>query len=243
MSVSITWLGHAGFKLEVPTAAGDKIIFIDPWFGSPTCPESEKNPPAADLVLLSHGHFDHASDAPGLSQRTGAMIAASYELCSWCQSKGATNVWQMNKGGTLETEYCSAHLVSADHSGSGPDGGYTGAACGWVLNFKNGAPGIYHAGDSNVFGDMRIICDLYSPRVALLPIGGKFTMGPYEAAYAAKKLLHSVTTVVPMHYGTFPPLTGSPAALREELAKLAERPDLKVHDLPLGAKTPLDAII
>jgi L-ascorbate metabolism protein UlaG (beta-lactamase superfamily) len=243
MSVFVTWLGHAGFKLEVVSASGPKIVYIDPWLNSPVCPEAEKHPQTADLILLSHGHFDHASDAPGLSKETGAQIAASYELCSWAESKGVTNVYQMNKGGSLETDYLTAHLVAADHSGSGPEGGYTGDACGWVINFKNGAPSIYHAGDSNVFGDMRIICDLYAPKIALLPIGGKFTMGPYEAAYAVKKLLHSVDTVVPMHYGTFPPLTGTPEQLTHELQKLPERPSIKVHNLVIGERTPLESLL
>lgn len=241
--VTITWLGHAGFKLEVPASSGTKVVFIDPWLTGPLCPDSEREPPAADLILLSHGHFDHAVDAPALSKRTGAQIAASFELCAWAEKQGATNIWHMNKGGSLENEYLSAHMVAADHSGSGPEGGYTGAAAGWVLNFKNGAPGLYHAGDSNVFGDMRIICDLYAPQIALLPIGGKFTMGPYEAAYAGKKLLHTVTSIVPMHFGTFPPLTGTPAQLRQEMERHSERPELKVKEMIIGQKEPIEALI
>ena len=241
--VQITWLGNASFKIVVPTSSGPKVVFIDPWLSGPTCPDTERQQATADLILISHGHPDHAADAPELSKSTGALLAASYELCLWAASKGVTNWVDLNKGGTLETDYLSAHMVAADHSGSGAEGGYTGAATAWVINFKNGAPAIYHAGDTGVFGDMRIICDMYQPKIALFPIGGKFTMGPFEAAYAAKKLLSTVTTIVPMHYGTVPALTGTPAQFQEEMERFPERPEMQVRVLELGSPVALESLL
>mmetsp|Transcript_3627 Transcript_3627/g.7800 ORF Transcript_3627/g.7800 Transcript_3627/m.7800 type:complete len:243 (+) Transcript_3627:257-985(+) len=231
MSYSLTWIGHAGFKIvtSIPESDETRVVFIDPWFDCPTCPAEEKTPERADAIILSHGHFDHAGSAPELSKRTGAKVIASYELGTLIESQGATNVWKMNKGGTVELDFGWVTLVSADHSGSGGNiaGYYAGDPVGIVIRFKNGAPAIYHGGDTNVFGDMKIISDLYEPKIALLPIGGNFTMGPTEAAYAVTKLLTSITHVVPMHYGTFPLLSGTPEALKAEIERFGgHQPEL-----------------
>lgn len=212
----LTWLSHASFKVEVrdPSTNENKVLFIDPWFGSPVCPESCKNPEKADLILVTHGHFDHCQDAPGLSERTGATIVCNYELGMHMESQKAKAVTSMNKGGTVDFGWVSVTMVGADHSGGCFEGGVSGGhPAGFVVHFKDGSPSIYHAGDTNVFGDMKIISDLYAPRIALLPIGGHYTMGPREAAYALNQYLHSVETVVPMHYGTFPILKGTPEEL------------------------------
>lgn len=223
MSWALTWIGHAGFKLVTtcPDSEEARVIFFDPWFECPTCPSEEKAPEKADVICISHGHFDHSSSATELSNRTGGAIIASYELGTLMETQGAANIRKMNKGGTIELDFCWITMVTADHSGSGGTtaGYYAGDPVGFVVRFKNGAPAVYHAGDTNVFGDMRIISDLYSPKVALLPIGGNFTMGPTEAAYAVTKLLTSLTHVVPMHYGTFPLLSGTPEALRSEIER------------------------
>ena len=220
----LTWLGHAGFKIECtdPTSQTKKVIYIDPWFNSPVCPEQEKASPVADLILVTHGHFDHCSDSPDLSKRTLAPILAIHELSQICSTLGATSVIGMNKGGTYEFDFCSVTMVSADHSTCGPNNdtatSAAGAPVGFVITFKDGTPAVYHAGDTNVFSDMKIISDLYSPKVALLPIGGNYTMGPREAGYAVSRFLESVVTVIPMHYGTFPLLKGTPEELRRELS-------------------------
>eukprot|EP00743_Colponemidia_sp_Colp-15_P001363 GILK01001494.1.p1 GENE.GILK01001494.1~~GILK01001494.1.p1 ORF type:complete len:245 (+),score=28.19 GILK01001494.1:43-777(+) len=220
--MSLTWLGHASFRLVLPDG---KVIFFDPWFGNPNCPESEKNPTQADLVLISHGHFDHCSSAPQLA-KLGAKIACIYEVGEWLHGQGVPGdqIIQMNKGGSLDLGFCKITMVTADHSSGCP--GHDehsvvpgGEAAGWVVRIPHddGYFAIYHAGDTNVFSDMNIISELYAPKVALLPIGGHFTMGPEEASFALTRFLHSVRVVVPMHFGTFPLLKGTPAELQSHL--------------------------
>ena len=139
------------------------------------------------------------------------------ELCGWLEKKGVQQISMMNKGGTQQVEDIKVTMVHADHSCGIQDGDqliYGGEACGYVIEFDNGLK-IYHAGDTNVFGDMKIIHELYSPDIAMLPIGDHFTMGPREAAYACDLL--KAKTVIPMHFATFPVLTGTPG----ELSKLA----------------------
>jgi len=244
----ITWLGHAGFKIRCkdPSSGEQKVIFIDPWLSCPTCPESEKTQEKADLILVTHGHFDHCSDSPELSSKTGAPIVAVRELAEVLSAKGAAQITGMNKGGTLEYDYCNVTMVSADHSGGGPDGVYAGAPTGFVVSFKDGSPSIYHGGDTNVFSDMKIISDLYQPQIALLPIGGHFTMSPREAAYALNQFLLSVKTVVPMHYGTFPLLKGNPEQLATELQNTfpnTSRGPLKIENLNIGTEVELSSIV
>ena len=215
----LTWLGHAGFKIVVtdPSTGTKKIIFIDPWFNSPVCPENEKEQNQADLILVSHGHFDHSGDSPALSKKTGAPVECGYELSQYVEANGGTGAG-MNKGGTADYGWVKVTMVTADHSGGCPTEGFNGATpTGFVLHFADGSPSLYHAGDTNVFTDMKIISDLYEPAIALLPIGGHYTMSPREAAYALNQLLLSVRTVVPMHYGTMPILKGTPAELEEFL--------------------------
>ena len=213
--VQITWLGHATFKLISPRG---KTILIDPWTQSnPACPDNLKQVDQLDLMLVSHGHFDHVANAVDIAKTTRPSVVAIVELAGWLQSKGVENTTGINKGGSVDVQGIKITLTHAIHSSGVEDGVYVGDACGFVLEFENGRK-LYHAGDTCAFSDMQIIGELYKPDVALLPIGDFYTMGPKEAAVAVRML--GVNHVIPMHYGTFPILTGTPAALREALQGL-----------------------
>ena len=224
--IKLTWLGHATFRIVTPAG---KTILVDPWvMGNPMCPDSEKNVKKVDVMLCTHGHFDHIGDAVEIAKKHGPKVVGIPELTGWLEKKGVQNTAAMNKGGTQAVGDISVTMVHADHSCGITDGDqivYGGEACGYVIHFENGVK-IYHAGDTNVFGDMKIIHDLYEPEIAMLPIGDHFTMSPREAAYAVGLL--QPKTVIPMHFGTFPVLTGRPS----ELAKLAT--DVEVCEMKPG---------
>ena len=211
--IKLTWLGHSTFRIETP---GGKMIFIDPWImGNPMCPEAEKKVKKADILLCTHGHGDHIGDAVEVVKQHNPLVVGIYELCLWLAKKGAKQIFPMNKGGTQTVGDIKVTMVHADHSCGIQDGDetiYGGEACGYVIEFENGVK-IYHAGDTNVFGDMAIIRELYAPEIVMLPVGDHFTMGPREAAYAINLL--KPKTVIPMHFGTFPALTGTPGALQK----------------------------
>ena len=213
--IKITWLGHATFRIQTPAG---KTILVDPWvMGNPKCPANEKSVTSVDTMLVTHGHGDHIGDAVEIASRLNPKVVGNPELCGWLEKKGVKHTAEMNKGGTQQVDDIKVTMVHADHSCGITDGDqtiYGGEACGYVIEFENGIK-IYHAGDTNVFGDMAIIRDLYAPEIAMLPIGDHYTMGPREAAYACSLL--KPNSVIPMHFGTFPVLTGTPA----ELSKLA----------------------
>jgi L-ascorbate metabolism protein UlaG (beta-lactamase superfamily) len=219
----ITWLGHA--TVLVQTAAGTNIL-IDPFIaGNPKYPRAFELPSKIQYILLTHGHGDHISDAAPMAQRHGSTVVAIYELAAYIASKGVANTIGMNLGGTVQLDDVAATMVDAKHSAAAQDEQgthYVGVAAGFVLTIADG-PVLYAAGDTAVFGDMKLIAELYRPTVALLPIGGHYTMGPREAALAVELLTPEV--VLPLHFGTFPPLTGTPkqlAALVDAKAKVVD---------------------
>jgi len=224
--IKLTWLGHAAFRIETPEG---KRLYVDPWIGgNPKCPESEKNVQRADVLLCTHGHFDHIADAVEVAKKHDSVAVGIFELCGWLEKKGVKQTSPMNKGGTQTVADVKITMVHAVHSCGIQDGDqivYGGEACGYVLEFSNGVK-LYHAGDTNVFSDMTIIRDLYAPKICMLPIGDRFTMSPREAAYACKLL--QPETVIPMHFGTFPLLTGTPSELQ------ALVPEVKVVELEPG---------
>ncbi|MEW5982427.1 MAG: metal-dependent hydrolase [Acidobacteriota bacterium] len=216
--LSVTWLGHGTFLLRSPVG---RRLLIDPWLeGNPSCPDAFKQVDSVDLILVTHGHFDHIGDAAAVAIRTGATVVGIFEACQWLETKGVTSTAGMNKGGTQEQHGIRITMVDAKHSSSFVDDGritYLGEAAGYVLRFENGLS-VYFAGDTALFGDMRLIRDLYQPSIAFLPIGDFFTMDPAAAARAAEFV--GAQVVIPMHFGTFPILTGTPAQLRDLVAPL-----------------------
>jgi len=213
----VTWLGHATVLVQLPNGTN---LLIDPFI--------EHNPkypkdfvlPKIDFILLTHGHIDHIADAIPVAQKHGSTIVAMVELSQYMAGKGAANVIGFNLGGSVQLPGAVVTMVEAKHSSSVEEGGvarYLGEAAGLVLTIEDG-PVLYHAGDTTVFRDMELIRELYAPEVAMLPIGGHYTMGPKEAALAIRYL--SPKLVLPLHWGTFPPLTGRP----EQLAQLVSEP-------------------
>jgi L-ascorbate metabolism protein UlaG (beta-lactamase superfamily) len=209
--VSITWLGHAAFRIDSP---GGKRIYVDPYLENPSCPEEERVPERVDVIALTHGHDDHVGETVALAQRFECPVLAQVELRGWLTRQGVAEdpTQAFNKGGTVERDGIRFTLTDAKHSSSAPDGTHLGEACGLVIRFED-ATTLYFSGDTSVFGDMQLIARIYEPDVAVLPIGDHFTMGPREAAVALELL--GVRRCIPSHYGTFPVLTGTPDALRE----------------------------
>ncbi len=211
MSTTLTWLGHAAFRIDSP---GGKRIYVDPFLsGNPKCPENELEPERVDAIFLTHGHSDHVGDTVALAQQFDCPVIAQVELRCWLAGQGIepNMAHAPNKGGTVDVEGIKVTLTDANHSSSANDGTYLGESCGLVFELEDGTT-IYFSGDTNVFGDMALIARIYEPDVAVLPIGDHFTMGPREAAVALELL--GVSRCVPSHYGTFSLLTGTPEQLR-----------------------------
>ena len=232
-----TWYGHSCIELVTP---GGKTVLFDPWFSNPNSPKSAASVDRCDVLLVSHGHFDHMGqgDAVGIGSRLQPIWPCIHELSLWLARNlggGRDQVIGMNAGGTVEAAGIKVTMVPAIHSagdwnGDGNTTLYLGDPVGFFVELENGFR-FYFAGDTQVFGDMRYIRELYAPEMALLPIGGHYTMGPREAALAVELL--GVSDVLPIHYGTFPILAGTPAQLREELSSRGVQ-GVTVHELKPG---------
>jgi L-ascorbate metabolism protein UlaG (beta-lactamase superfamily) len=226
----LTYFGHSTFSLTIPSG---QVALIDPWvMTNPRCPAALKHVPRLDVIFLTHAHTDHMGDLLALAKQHKPQIVAIFETCLWLESKGFEDETKpMGKGGSQKVGEFEVTMTHAFHSNSIEDGGtrlYGGEPAGFVIRMPGGFT-LYHAGDTALFGDMKLIGELYKPDVALLPIGDHFTMGPREAAYAIRFL--GVRHVVPMHYATFPFLTGTPDALRQETKDIA---GLQLHVLNPG---------
>jgi L-ascorbate metabolism protein UlaG (beta-lactamase superfamily) len=212
---TITWLGHA--TILVKTSAGTTIL-IDPYIkNNPKFPKGFALPGSIDLILATHGHADHISDLLAVAKGTETTIVGMPELTSWAEKKGTTHSFPMNYGGSYTFSDVTVSMVEAKHSCGITDGDklvYGGEAAGYVISV-DGGPVLYHAGDTSLFSDMALIRELWTPTFGMLPIGGVFTMDPRSAALAVKLL--GLKAVLPIHWGTFPVLTGTPREFKEHL--------------------------
>lgn len=217
---TFTWLGHAALRCDLP---GGEVVLIDPFLeGNPSCPPEARRFERVDLILVTHAHGDHMADVVPLARKHDSLVIAAYDLCEWFAAQGVDRVSGMNLGGTQEALGLRVTQVRADHSSGFLHEGrsvYGGLASGYVVRDSAGFV-FYHAGDTALFTDMSLIGELYRPDLAFLPIGDHFTMDPVQAARACRYL--AVQRVVPIHWGTFPLLTGTPSALEAELAKLGQ---------------------
>jgi L-ascorbate metabolism protein UlaG (beta-lactamase superfamily) len=219
--VTVQWYGHSCVLIGSP---GGKRIMIDPYVqNNPACPKELHDVRDLDLLLITHGHFDHMQDVLEVI-RSGQpkQVVCIHEIGLWLGTKGVENVSDMNRGGTQTAQgiritmtqawHSSGFLDSDDQGGRGGQLVYAGEPSGYVLTLENGFR-VYHSGDTALFSDLALIGELWKPDLALLPIGDHYTMGPREAARAAQ--LVGAKWVLPIHWGTFGLLTGTPDALRE----------------------------
>ncbi len=228
----VTYFGHSTFSLTTPSG---KVALIDPWvMTNPVCPAALKNVARLDTIFLTHAHSDHLGDLLALAKQHRPKIVAIFETCLWIGSKGfEEETCPMGKGGSQTVGEFEVTMTHAFHSNSINDHGvrlYGGEPAGYIIRMPGGFT-LYHAGDTAFFGDMKLIGELYKPDLAMLPIGDLYTMGPREAAHAIRLL--GVKHVVPMHYATFPFLTGTVEELRKETKNID---GLMIHALKPGEK-------
>jgi L-ascorbate metabolism protein UlaG (beta-lactamase superfamily) len=235
----LTWLGHATVRIELGSG---EVLLIDPWLeGNPACPPKQREVGRLDAILVTHAHSDHLGETAQLARRFGCPVVCNFEIACWLEEQGVAEVRAMNTGGTASVCDVGVTMVRAEHSSSLPPDArgqrsYGGLAAGFMLRLPGGAT-VYHAGDTDLFSDMALLGTIHRPSVALLPIGDVFTMGPELAARACEYL--KVPRVIPIHWGTFPMLHGTPDALVAALA--ARGGETSVVSLRVGEPWPVRA--
>lgn len=210
--MKLTWLGHSAFRIET----GSSVVLIDPFLTGNGVFEAggmstDEATAGVTHIALTHGHDDHVGDTVEISKKTGALVVGVYELVLYLNGKGVENISPANPGGTIDCGDVDISFVKAFHSSSTMVDGvpvYLGNPCGVVIRAKNG-PTVYHMGDTEIFGDMALVNEIFAPTVGLVPIGDRFTMGAKTAAMACSKYF-KFKTVIPIHYGTFPIIDPSP---------------------------------
>lgn len=216
----LTYLGHSSLKLNTESLN----IYIDPWFNGPTFPQEEKEKIKDNsIILVSHGHFDHFETAFDLAKTRNIKVVVNFDLMVWMTMQGIAQekILAINKGGTIKiNDQVEITMVPAEHSSTVQFGNQlipAGEPAGYIIKTPDST--IYYAGDTSVFGDMRLITEFYEPTIAILPVGGLFTMAGKHVAYALDNLLTSVKTVIPTHYGTFDFLSGTPDDVMKHLKR------------------------
>jgi L-ascorbate metabolism protein UlaG (beta-lactamase superfamily) len=205
--LKLTWFGHSAFRFDLDGA----VIMIDPFLANPTFTGDHPSAYAGTThVVLTHGHDDHTGSTVEICKATGATLIANFELCNHLATMGVEKTSQMNTGGHVDFGRFSVAFVTAHHSsGTVVDGRsvYLGNPCGVVI----AAPGertLLHMGDTDIFSDMALINEIYAPKIGIVPIGDRFTMGPKLAAMACKRYF-DFDVAIPSHFGTFPALHGT----------------------------------
>ncbi len=212
----MTWLGHSCFQIDT---AG-KTILIDPFISDNPAATVLAEDLDPDIIAVTHGHGDHLGDTADIAKRTGCTVVCIHELSQYLRSKGV-NTAGMNIGGTIELEGVHFTMTDARHSSSIDEAGWNfdgGRAAGFILRI--GSTSIYHAGDTGIFGDMELISKLYRPDIAILPIGGRYTMDPQDAALAVEMLEPRI--VIPMHYNTFEVIEQDPNIFASSVKSISE---------------------